>query len=123
MCKYSKGSWNCPYEKLPDSEYCIFHLEDENKNADEFNSRINKLFDSKDEDIYFIGFIFSHGTTEFNKKYFNKNIYKTYTFENAKFLDEVNFADLEFSGCVFFNEATFSKNVYFDSSIFGSVPE
>ena len=80
MCKYSKGSWNCPYEKLPDSEYCIFHLEDENKNADEFNCRINELFDSKDQDINFIGFIFSRGTTIFNKKFFNKDIYKSFTF-------------------------------------------
>jgi uncharacterized protein YjbI with pentapeptide repeats len=118
MCKYSKRSWNCPYEKLPDSEYCIFHLEDENKNADEFNRRINELFDSKDQDINFNGFIFSHGTTIFDKKYFNKNIYKSFTFFDAKFLGMASFIDTEFHGITHFVNTEFGGTTYFSRAKF-----
>ena len=59
MCKYSDDEWKCPHEALPDLEYCIFHLKDENKNVEEFNKGINEILESDEEIINFNGF-FSH---------------------------------------------------------------
>jgi len=47
MCKYSDNSgYECPHENLEHSEYCIFHLQDDNKDVDEFNKGITKIFET-----------------------------------------------------------------------------
>ena len=46
MCKYSDDldGYKCPHKSLLDSDYCIFHLQDDNKDINEFNKGKNFKF-------------------------------------------------------------------------------
>jgi len=131
MCKYSDGKWECPHEALPDLEYCIFHLKDENKDVEEFNKGINEILESDKEIINFNGFIFPLETSDFSNKVFNKDvIFKNVVFSGnaifnsaelqeiadfseAKFLRNANFIGVKFLRDVDFSGAIFSGNVFF----------
>lgn len=83
MCKYS-GSTNykCPHESLKDSEYCIFHLQDDKKDVDEFNKRLKEILETDENLINFNGFYFPPNTdfvgtnffSDFNKFSYCHNI-------------------------------------------------
>ena len=75
MCNYSDEiDYKCPYESLVDSDYCIFHLKDDNKNVDEFNSGINELLETEEDSIDFCGFYFPPDSANYTNIYFQKNI-------------------------------------------------
>ncbi|MCK4797352.1 MAG: pentapeptide repeat-containing protein [Spirochaetes bacterium] len=136
MCKYFYDGWDCPYEKLPDSEYCIFHLKDDNKDIEEFNKGINEILETDEEIIKFTGFYFPTGTSDFSNEKYHKDVTfenvvfsgnTTFegakfsgnaTFELAKFSEKTNFNGAEFSGDVYFEEAKFSEDVYFEGTKF-----
>ena len=65
MCKYSCkfSSWKCPYESLEDEEYCVFHLQDDNKDKNLFNQGIENILSAKKDVIRFNGFYFPSGTS------------------------------------------------------------
>ena len=125
MCKYSdSANYKCPHESLKDSEYCIFHLHDDDKNIDEFNKKIKEILESKKDLIYFNGFYFPPNTDFFginfrNTVFFSDAIFSGYVdFTAAKFSEDAGFASTQFLGDVDFTMATFSKNVNFAQSIF-----
>ena len=138
MCKYSYGKWECPHEKLPDSEYCIFHLRDDNKDIEEFNKGIHEILDSDEGIIYFTGFYFPPDTFDFSEEKFRKDVKfenvvfsGNATFERAKFLgnatfegtefsesENANFSGAKFSGNANFNEAKFFGDAYFEGTEF-----
>ena len=71
MYNYSDEiDYKCPYESLVDSDYCIFHLKDDNKNVDEFNSGINELLETEEDSIDFSGFYFSSYTANFSALFY-----------------------------------------------------
>lgn len=118
MCEYSdeESGTKCPYDSLPDSEYCIFHLRDDNKNIYEFNIRLNELLKKDGEIINFNGFYFPPGTANFS----NKNFYKKVIFNYATFSGEANFQHAIFSGDADFWHAKFCKNAnFFEAKFFG----
>jgi len=116
MCNYHK----CPYENIQGSEFCIFHLKDDNKDINEFNNKINKIIETNETNgtneriINFSGFYFPPGTTDILEKCFNKNV----DFTDAEFSGEVFFHDAEFSGFAHFRRSKFLKDVYFSCSKF-----
>lgn len=74
MCKYSYIiDYKCPHESLKDKDYCIFHLQDDNKDSDEFNKGITEILETKEDSINFNGFYFPPGTTDFSNIIFQKN--------------------------------------------------
>lgn len=104
-CKYSK----CPHEKLPGSEYCIFHLKDDNKNIEDFNNGINKILEIDDEIIKFNRFYFPPGTSDFSNKQFHKDIH----FDEVEFSGDAIFEGAKFSGDAIFKGAKFSGDAIF----------
>ncbi|MDA0525005.1 pentapeptide repeat-containing protein [Methanococcoides alaskense] len=104
MCKYSDDQWKCPYEALPDLEYCIFHLKDVGKDIKEFNKGIDEILKSEKKIINFNGFFFPPKTSDFSK---------TSHEHNHVFLIDVDFSYAEFSGDVNFIMAKFSRNAKF----------
>jgi len=128
MCDYSDHTdYKCPHESLEDSNYCIFHLQDDNKNVDEFNSVINELLETEEDSINFRGFYFPLGTSDFSKRIFQKSvIFMGATFSgkadffDANFLGEANFSSAMFNKMADFTDATFSGNaVFFDATFLG----
>ena len=132
MCKYSDFTgYKCPHETLKDSKYCIFHLQDDKKDVDEFNEGIKEIFETKEDSINLNGFYFPQDSSDFSAQNFKKsvsfefakfsgNVYflgtkfsKEANFYNAKFLGNANFLKAEFSGNAIFYNAKFSGNVDF----------
>jgi len=75
MCNYSdEMNYKCPCESLVDSDYCIFHLKDDNKNVDEFNSGINELLETEEDSIDFSGFYFPPDSANYTNIYIQKNV-------------------------------------------------
>ena len=142
MCNYSDYSdYKCPHKSLEDSDYCIFHLKDDNKNADEFNSGINELLETEEDSIDFRGFYFPPGTSDFSNRIFQKSVnfmgvefsdntdfWRTEfsgdaDFEGAKFSGDVEFWSARFSGKADFMKAKFSGNADFEGAIFSGNPD
>lgn len=142
MCNYTK----CTYENVPDSDYCIFHLKDDEKDIVEFNSQINQIIDS-DGKINFNGFYFPPGTgnfesaifkgevdfkfanfcgdiTDFTRTRFCQNVnftsakFQKVDFSNAKFCKDAVFLKVEFLENANFNFTKFSGNVGFQDAKF-----
>ena len=110
MCDYSDlTDYKCPHESLEDSDYCIFHLKDDNKNVDEFNSGINELLETEEDSIDFHGFYFPPGTSDFS----NRNFQKSVIFMGAKFSGEAHFWFTKFSDKADFTKAGFSGEANF----------
>ena len=110
ICKYSDATgYTCPHESLEDSDYCIFHLQDDNKDVDEFNKGIKEILETEEDSINFHGFYFPPGTSDFSKQNFKKSV----SFDFAKFSGNANFYNTEFTGNANFWKAEFSGNVDF----------
>jgi len=109
MCKYFNDRFKtkCLHKSLPDSEYCIFHLQDDLKDVNKFNDGVNKILESEDN-INFDGFYFPPGTSDFS---------------NRKFLNYANFTNAKFSEKANFRSATFSKNVIFHGATFSRIAD
>jgi len=115
MCKYSENTgYKCPHEKLEDSDYCIFHLKNNNKNVDEFNKMIKEVLEKEANFINFNGFYFPPGTTDFS----NKNFQKSISFDWATFSGDTDFRNATFSGDAIFRYTTFSKTADFMNATF-----
>ena len=114
MCKYSDNSgYKCPHENLKDSEYCIFHLQDDNKDIDEFNKGIKEILETEEDLINFNGFYFPPDTTDF------KNVtFKGYTdFKDAEFGGYADFSNTKFKGTADFRNAKFKGEATFFSAV------
>ncbi len=118
MCKYSDDTkYKCPHESLKDSEYCIFHLHDDEKDIDEFNKRIEEIFETDEDLIYFNGFYFPPNT-DFVERIFQTTVF----FFNAVFSGNANFAGAEFSKEANFKDVKFLENADFtDAEFLGDV--
>lgn len=110
MCNFFiNSSERCPYENIPNTEHCIFHLRSDEKNIEKFNSEIKLIFKSE-QDIKFQGFYFPPGTGNFERESFDKNV----CFENAIFKGEINFRSVKFCGEITdFTGAKFEQKVDF----------
>jgi len=110
MCDYSDHSdYKCPHESLEDSDYCIFHLKDDNKNVDVFNYGINELLETEEDSIDFRGFYFPLGTSDFSNRIFQKSV----NFMGVKFSDNADFLRAEFTDKAVFEEAKFLSDAVF----------
>ena len=110
MCKYSDDTgYKCPHENLEDSDCCSFHLQDDNKDLDEFNKGIAEILEKEDDSINFHGFYFPPDLSDFSKQNFKKEI----DFYNVTFSGEANFKDVTFSGYADFMYVTFSREANF----------
>ena len=119
MCKYSDIiDYKCPHESLKDKDYCIFHLQDDNKDSDEFNKGIKEILETKEDSINFNGFYFPPGTTDFSNIIFQKN--KEVIFNKATFSGYANFGGSTFSGTAKFIYVIFSGNANFSRSTFST---
>ncbi|MCD4810720.1 MAG: pentapeptide repeat-containing protein [Methanosarcinales archaeon] len=114
MCKYSydRSKHKCQRDNLPDSEYCIFHLQDDKKDLNKFNNGINKIIDEENP-INFNGFYFPPGTADFSYKNFQKYVF----FGDVIFSGIANFEDAHFIE-VNFNGTTFLKIANFEGATF-----
>jgi len=114
MCKYSDGNrYKCPHERLENSDYCIFHLQDDNKDIDEFNKGIKEILETEEDSINFNGFYFPPDTTDF------KNVtFKGYTdFKDAEFGGYADFSNTKFKGTADFRKAKFKGKATFFSAV------
>ena len=126
MCKYSDVTgYKCPHENLEDNDYCIFHLQDDNKDVDEFNKRIEEILETKEDSIHFHGFYFPPDSSDFSAQNFKKKLIlidATFSgdanFSGATFSGEAGFFSAKFSGKAEFNNAIFSGNAYFWAATF-----
>ena len=115
MCKYSDDTgYECPHENLENSDYCIFHLQDDNKDVDEFNKRIKEILETEEDSINFTGFYFPPGMSDCLAQNFKMKI----NFYNVIFSGEANFIGATFSGDADFDNATFSGKADFEYAIF-----
>ena len=114
MCKYSydRSKHKCQRDNLPDSEYCIFHLQDDKKDLNKFNNGIHKIIDEENP-IDFTGFYFPPGTADFSYKNFQKYVF----FGDVIFSGIANFGDAHFIE-VNFNGTTFLKIANFEGATF-----
>ena len=121
MCKYSDSSgYKCPHENFEDNDYCIFHLQDDKKDVDEFNKRINEILETEEDLIDFHGFYFPQDSSDFSAQNFKKSVSFDFAkfsgnvdFRETKFLKEANIWYSKFSGNVDFRGTKFSGNVDF----------
>ena len=140
MCKYfdDDTGYNCPHEKLEDNDYCIFHLQDDNKDVDEFNKAIDILLETEEDSIHFNGFYFPSNTAIFTRmdfkkhvnfmdttfsgeaNFFNATFSRGATFINAKFNKMADFTDANFPSGANFLNATFSDLAIFELASFSS---
>jgi len=129
MCEYSDDTgYECQYKKLDDSDYCIFHLQDDNKDIYEFNKEIKEILDEeKDEDLINLnGFYFPSESSDFsgqifqNKIDFHNVIFSgNANFGGTKFSKDANFSGAEFSGFTNFEKAEFSKADFSETTFSG----
>ena len=102
MCKYSDNTgYNCPHRRLEESDYCIFHLQDGNKDVDEFNKGIKEILESEDDSINLNGFYFPPESSDFSAQIFQKKM----GFYNVVFSGDADFTHAKFSGDAGFGEA------------------
>ena len=121
MCKYSDDTgYECPHDKLDDSDYCIFHLQDVDKDADEFNKGIKEILETEDDSINLNGFYFPPESSDFSAQIFQKKIDFCHVifsgkanFKDATFSRESDFSGAEFLGCAYFRNTTFSEETGF----------
>ena len=121
MCKYFDDTgYKCPHENLEDSDYCIFHLQDDNKDADDFNKGIKVILETKKDLINFNGFYFPPSTTGFSgsANVMNAKFSRDADFRNAKFSRDAKFMKSEFSGYADFSDAKFSGYADFSDATF-----
>ena len=115
MCKYFDDTeYKCPHENFEDSDYCIFHLQDDNKNVYEFNKGIKEILETEEDLINFHGFYFPPNTAIFARIDFQKNV----SFSVATFSGEADFFDATFSCGANFSFATFNKIPDFTDATF-----
>ena len=115
MCKYSDDSgYKCSHESLKDSDYCIFHLQDDKKNVDEFNKRIKEILEIEENSINLNGFYFPPGTSDFSEVIFSGEV----DFNGTMFSGDADFDKAKFSGDAGFGEAKFSGKANFNNTIF-----
>jgi len=125
MCKYSDDTgYKCPHESLEDNDYCIFHLQDDNKDVDEFNKGIKEILETEEDSINLNGFYFP-SDTDFSYKHFRKEVIFAKVifsgdtdFSDAIFSGKANFSDAIFSGKAGFFSATFSGDTDFNRALF-----
>ena len=73
MCKYSDDTqYECPYKNLKNNDYCIFHLQEDNKDIDEFSKGIKEILDKEEHSINFKGFYFPSDLSDFSAQEFKK---------------------------------------------------
>ena len=76
MCKYSDDTgYQCLHENLDNNVFCIFHLQDDNKDVDEFNEMIKEILEIEEDLISLI--FFPPGTSDFSELNFETKIYRT----------------------------------------------
>ena len=115
MCKYSDSSgYKCPHENFEDNDYCIFHLQDDNKDVDEFNKGIKEILETEKDSINFHGFYFPPVTSDFSAQNFKTKI----DFFNVIFSGKADFYGATFSGEANFSGATFSEEANFNFTTF-----
>jgi pentapeptide repeat protein len=115
MCIYSDDSgYKCPHENLEDNDYCIFHLQDDNKDVDEFNKGIKEILETEKDSINFHGFYFPPVTSDFSAQNFKTKI----EFFNVIFSEEADFYGATFSEDTEFSYAIFSKETHFIEATF-----
>ena len=115
MCKYSDGNiYKCPHERLENSDYCIFHLQDDNKDIDEFNKGIKEILETEEDSINLNGFYFPPESSDFFSQIFPKKI----DFSNVIFSGRANFGYAEFSGEANFLRTKFSEKAHFFNAKF-----
>ncbi|MDY6930812.1 MAG: pentapeptide repeat-containing protein [Halobacteriota archaeon] len=115
MCEYQDDfGWKCPHETLPGSKYCIFHLRDDKKDVEAFNSGIDEILNTEEEFISFEGFYFPPGTSDFKERVFEKIVH----FQLAEFKGKANFRSAEFNKIANFRSAEFNGEAKFESAEF-----
>ena len=115
MCKYSdKTGYKCPHENLEDNDYCIFHLQDDNKDVDKFNKGIKDILETEEDSINLNGFYFPPGTSDFSEQNFQKSVF----FEFAIFSGDATFSKATFLEHAHFNHATFLEHAEFGDAKF-----
>ena len=120
MCKYSdETGYECQHENLKDNDYCIFHLQDDNKDVDEFNKGIKKILETEEDLINFHGFYFPPDSSYFSDQNFLKNI----NFRNVIFSGISDFSFTTFSGEANFIGATFSRDAKFYYVLFSGIAD
>jgi hypothetical protein len=112
---------------LYDEKYCIFHSEDIEGKAKEFDVAFEAEFErrKKDEEEYdFQGFVFP-GNISFRREVFEKGAYFMFSqfsgeadFSEAQFCRGANFLGAHFSGDAHFQKAQFSGEAYFNLARF-----
>jgi hypothetical protein len=128
LCKYSdiiNTGYVCPHESIEDSDYCIFHLQDDKKDFDEFNKRIKEILETEEYFINLSGFYFPPDTANFSNAKFKgyadfKNAkFKGHAdFTNAQFLGTADFTNAQFLGTADFSDAEFIGEAIFYPAIF-----
>jgi len=120
MCNYHDDTgYKCPHENLEDNDYCIFHLQDDNKNVDEFNKGIKKKLESKEDSINLEGFYFPPDSSDFSEQNFQKEI----NFYNVMFSGKADFGHAEFSEAADFRRAKFSEAADFSDAEFSKTAD
>jgi len=109
-------------------DYCIFHSKDIEGKKNQFNEAFDKEFKlqhQKEEDFYFIYFIFPNDFDYFKKNTIKKNICFCYTtfkgeadFREAKFKGDASFAGVTFERKANFAGVTFEGDADFRGAIF-----
>ena len=127
MCKYfdNTGPYKCKHKNFEDSDYCIFHLPDDNKDVNLFNEKINEILETEDNCMNFNGFYFPPNTSNFEYETFkgyaffkNTEFKGTANFSNAKFKGTANFSNAKFKGIANFSNAKFIKEADFCHAVF-----
>ena len=119
MCKYSDDTgYECPHKRLEDSDYCIFHLQNDNKDVDEFDKGIKEIFETDEDLIDLNGFYFPPESSDFSGQHFQKKM----SFMNAIFSGTANFWGAQFSAYVSFVETIFLANgIFHETEFWGDV--
>jgi len=120
MCKYSDDRFKhkCQRDNLPDSEYCIFHLQDDKKDLNKFNDGINKILDEENP-IDFTGFYFPPGTADFSYRNFQKYVFfDDVIFSGIANFGEAHFIEVDFKGTTFSEIANFQGTTFLERARF-----
>ena len=129
MCKYfdDTGLYKCKHTNFEDNDYCIFHLQDDNKDVNFFNKKINEILETEDVCMNFNGFYFPPNTSNFEYEtfkgyaFFKNAVFKgTANFSHAKFKRTANFSHAKFKGTAKFNDAKFKGIANFRHAVFHS---
>lgn len=112
MCNYRLENYSCPHPSLPDSSYCIFHLENGDKDSNLFEHKLKELLFQEGVDGYQLnGFVFPE---KFNRVFFRERTFeKSIDFSSCKFTKYVNFSKTKFKDCVYFQDSQFLEGALF----------